>query len=288
MYLIVEGRTKKLDAETAIPWIKKQCKTHIKKLLSQTRPHIYRGVRGFFDGWGVVDPKSAGERKSANTSNHTTLLMDNLPSWKKYPKRSQSLICSTNHTNAQSYGTLHYVYPSDKCDIGIVPTTDVWDSFQFAWGTDVPSFNKKMKGHSMSDCSWSQFKNQLILFYEHTVVDQYKEEKKGIIKRNSEWTKDDSIQTINNLAKVLASSPGVRSNRMIYDYIYNSLHAVEGGKRPLSVIDWFDMYMKPQKNDFSMNNLSMKHSDNEIWIGSAPVFIVDTGHRDLLEKEGMF
>ena len=287
-YLIHEGRTKKLDAKTAIPWMKKQCKIHIKKLLSQTRPVIYRGIGGFNGKYGIVDPSTSDERRSANTSNHTTLLMDNLPKWKKYPKRSQSLICSTDHLNASSYGELYYVYPTDKCDIGIVPTTDVWDAFQTMWGQDIPTFNRKMKSHNIPDDSWAKMKSELIKFYEIVVPSQFNDQKNAEIKKipGNEWNKNDSAVLINGLAGILSSGGGgVRNNRMIYDYLYNSLGVINDGKKPLSVIDWFDMYMNPQKNGFKLNKLSSKDKRNEVWIGNAPIFVVKVDEKQTLEQE---
>ncbi len=69
-------------------------------------------------------------RRSANTSNHYTLLIDYiLNSWNKFPKRSKSFICSTN-SDRDFYGITYEVYPVGNPLIGICPSEDMWDSFK--------------------------------------------------------------------------------------------------------------------------------------------------------------
>ncbi len=55
-------------------------------------------------------------RKSANTHNYYTLLMDNLSSWDNYPKRSKSFICSV--INNPRSGTGFVVLPFDNPKVG--------------------------------------------------------------------------------------------------------------------------------------------------------------------------
>lgn len=75
-------------------------------------------------------------RISANTTNEYTLLFDNLPSWKKYPKRSKSVICTSSYEYANLYsvktgGNVHIVIPANNAVVGIVPDRDIWAGFTF-------------------------------------------------------------------------------------------------------------------------------------------------------------
>lgn len=75
-----------------------------------------------------IDPKSS-KRVSQNTENYYTLIIDNSSKWRKYPKRSESLILSNNRMKAGGYGDLYRVFPYDGSNFGICPQDDIWDSF---------------------------------------------------------------------------------------------------------------------------------------------------------------
>lgn len=82
------------------------------------------------------------KRKSANTQNYFTLLFDNSPFLGEFPKRSDSLICSTNYEQADGYAIHrpHRVIPFDDAKIAICPKQDIWFSFQETVG-DIDIFN---------------------------------------------------------------------------------------------------------------------------------------------------
>jgi hypothetical protein len=67
--------------------------------------------------------------------------MDNSPYWKKYPKRSKSIVCTNDENVAQIYGNVYVVIPLDKnAKFGICPEIDIWSSFSFA-GHSLNDFN---------------------------------------------------------------------------------------------------------------------------------------------------
>jgi len=76
---------------------------------------IYRGIK-HKDGRKkpqdvyIIDP-SEHNRVSIDTDNTYTLIIDNSEYWKDYPKRSESVICSTNLKYAQSFGEVYRVIP---------------------------------------------------------------------------------------------------------------------------------------------------------------------------------
>jgi len=62
--------------------------------------------------------------------NYVTLLVDHiLPSWKDYPKRSKSLICSTIDGRTFYGSTTYVIFPYDKGKIGESTRRDWWISF---------------------------------------------------------------------------------------------------------------------------------------------------------------
>lgn len=68
---------------------------------------IYRGVNLKAEAV-FVDPTKA-IRTAANTSNFTNMLVSEiLPSWKGWPQRNRSMICSMNRSIARGYGSNSY------------------------------------------------------------------------------------------------------------------------------------------------------------------------------------
>lgn len=123
---LTEGRTSKISKDTALDLIKKNC-GQITEIYKSGSLFITRDIWGDFkDKYGFVDPRKGQPRVSANTYNYYTLLIDDvLPAWKKYPKRSKSIICSLDDTYVGKY----LVFPFDRCKIGITQVKDFWWSF---------------------------------------------------------------------------------------------------------------------------------------------------------------
>lgn len=75
------------------------------------------------------------ERKSRNTSNEYTLLLQRFPEWKKYPPRNRSFICSLY----QGIPEHHYktiVLPFDDPMVGLCSDEDFWGSFNIGNNID--------------------------------------------------------------------------------------------------------------------------------------------------------
>lgn len=93
-------------------------------------PAVYRGSRGQADSY-LVYPAVVG-RKSANTTNEYTLLMSNHPTWKKFPRRDSSIICTTNKKMASGYGRAYAVILPKPFKLGVCPAEDLWESFDLS------------------------------------------------------------------------------------------------------------------------------------------------------------
>jgi hypothetical protein len=129
----------------------------------------YKGLRSHNKFGGPIslddvmktDPKLI-ERKSKNTSNYYTMLLDNLQAWKKYPKRSRSLICTTSRRHAYNYGSAYLVLPFDGAKFGVCPKDDFWYSFpnvqklarEFG---DMADFNSTLKSLDLPDNNFTEF-----------------------------------------------------------------------------------------------------------------------------------
>lgn len=88
---------------------------------------IYRGMNDYSD-YILATP---GIRTSINTNNfYNRLFSGILPSWKNYPKRNSSFICTSCIDTAEDFGSKVYVVlPENGAKIGICPSDDLWNSF---------------------------------------------------------------------------------------------------------------------------------------------------------------
>jgi hypothetical protein len=147
-FILQENRSKELTEREAGELLNKHCHESIRSYEKGNR--IYRGVNVLRnDEYRFIDPKKF-KRKSKNTTNHYTELMDHLPSWRQYPKRSQSIICSTSYEYARGFGTnLYAVFPYDGAKIGVCPSQDLWTSFRvivnYSGYYDMDGFNKNLR-----------------------------------------------------------------------------------------------------------------------------------------------
>jgi len=93
---------------------------------------IYRGFGDLDNGTYIINPNVIN-RKSANTTNYYTELINNLPLWKDFPKRQ--MICTTNYFTAETFSDSLSVFEivpiSNDTKIGICPTSDIWNSFKY-------------------------------------------------------------------------------------------------------------------------------------------------------------
>lgn len=111
------------DPESVIAW----CRENASEYMSNPTP-IFRGD-GFANA--AIYHTDQINRISKNTRNYYTQWMDNHPDWDAYPKRSKSLICTTDEEVAYGYHqNVMRVIPSNSCKIGVVPADDLWYAFK--------------------------------------------------------------------------------------------------------------------------------------------------------------
>lgn len=103
-------------------------RTHCSEAMEtmKTSP-LWRGFQRKKDSIFTFDP-STGTRASENTSNYYTLLMDNSPYMQGWPKRSKSLICTTDPNTAGNYGKVYAIFPYNGTKLAVCPRGDLWDT----------------------------------------------------------------------------------------------------------------------------------------------------------------
>jgi len=111
-----------LDVGSAVKLLNKHCKESLALIFKP----IWRSMRNHKEPIVQIDP-STGIRKSQNTFNYYTEIMDHSPDYAGWPKRSQSLICTLDKGYAEDYGGTEYaIFPYNGVKIGVCPKVDIW------------------------------------------------------------------------------------------------------------------------------------------------------------------
>lgn len=160
----LETYNERLKWETRVPWLnqteisEKQFNYRLKKYCSdvdlKTDNMIYRAV----DLQGkYYHIKQIGERKSAYAGNYYTLLMNNLPSWSEYPKRTH--ICTNVQFDYRDNNS-YRVIPMNGAKIGILPTDDV----QADWFNETDfEFKEYFKSFTQIESFYTNLRGNRIL-----------------------------------------------------------------------------------------------------------------------------
>lgn len=117
----------------AIAMLNKHCKDAL-WMLHEDRP-LHRGEKNLsakVDKAGFISvDTSATVRKSQNTTNYYTVIIDNNPLMKDFPKRSRSFIASTSSGTAGGFawsGKVYKMVPFDGVKIGVCSQFDMWET----------------------------------------------------------------------------------------------------------------------------------------------------------------
>lgn len=138
-------------------------------MLEEDSP-IYRGEKSpsmirsvIHSGYGVIDT-AATARKSQNTANYYTVILDNHPDRQHFPKRSRSLVCSRERNYASDFSfdgmrTTFVVVPFNGTKIGMVNSSDMWDTEVRMFGEthDIVYWNSVFESMKLAE-TWEAFK----------------------------------------------------------------------------------------------------------------------------------
>jgi|DEB19_MinimDraft_2_1074335.scaffolds.fasta_scaffold01565_4 hypothetical protein len=130
-FKLFESRTAKLSEEEFYKLTKEKCSDFLNS------PKLLQRIKGTYDGdYSYINPKLSfrnplmkDEGAGGVFSSHHTLLMDNLPSWKGFPKRTQSVIGSTTISIDPAFGDHYYfIIPYNGAKFSVAPDADLWCS----------------------------------------------------------------------------------------------------------------------------------------------------------------
>lgn len=154
---ISEGRSKPIENTK---WLTNALTKDFNKAL-RGNP-IFRGIKDQHSPIFYADPQKSAPRKSANTFNYYTLLIDHiLPQWSNFPKRSKSFICSNDYYGADGYGTTYIILPKNGSKIAVCPSNDIWTGFIKRAGESLWSINHVFRSMGLNYDNWKTFKAEL-------------------------------------------------------------------------------------------------------------------------------
>lgn len=156
--LLTEAYREKISGDTAVDLLRKHCRDALKSFDTP----IVRGMNP--DGrWQLITGEDGG-RGSANTTNHYTVIMDEvLPP--EFPRRSKSIICASyaNRIYAADFGTRYAIFPFDGVKIGVAPEYDLWDT-KITLGREefkIVKWNRIFQEAGLPSDSYKSFLTQL-------------------------------------------------------------------------------------------------------------------------------
>lgn len=203
----------------------------------------------------LYNPKAI-DRVSANTKNYYTLLFDNSPYRNNFPKRSKSLICSTNYYNTIDYGDIFRVIPFDDAKIAICDSEDFWVSFHL----------EKYGIYSLDD-----FNTTLEFLYElltgKKLIENY----------------DILVKQINKMMLLFNKLNKDKFEKMKLTNDYFKIWNWKDIKNFPKSLDEIYKMLDPIKNDMKLYNYNnykkielMTYENNEVWTDSKSILIKES------------
>lgn len=225
--------------------------------------YIYRGDMSITSQYPLL--ATPGIRVSENTSNVYTFLMSTfLPSWRNYPKRNRSFVCTNSLYKAESYAydddSVFCLFPKNNTKIGVCFETDIWDSF----------INLSVLGLYGAE----DFNLQFIGFMSSVLNTSHDQIESWFMNYNNTGLIFNKFATIEQRVKQHASD---------YSRVKKSLykHFVDGiVNKNLSIIEILDKLLDPKKNRFKLlngpkgvYNLTKNENWRELWLSDEVLMI---------------
>ena len=182
-FKLFESRTAQITDKEFVMLVKDNCKEYL------ANPKYMQRMKEDFNGeYSYIDPKQHVRRPLMNpdgggvVSAHHTLLMDNLPSWKSFPKRSESLIGSLKFNEDHAFGQRCYlVIPYDGARFGLAPCSDLWGSYCEVGDMKYEFDNlitKRLTDLGVSEKSYAAMMKDLQHWYDDYLIREHNKESK--------------------------------------------------------------------------------------------------------------
>ena len=248
---------------------------------------IYRGDASL-NGRKVIGV-TPGTRTSQYTSNiYTSLFSCVLPSWKSFPRRDKSIICTNDDATAYNYasGNVFYVFPKNGAKIGICPTRDIWLSFE-------ATLYKDYGLNDLKEFNDDVLKYISLLFDtdKRIVTKQFKTDNDDQIKEIFNNIEDETRRVINDTYLDFVDDKNINEldeniidigiedfSAHIGQRYFNGVNFIETLIRKAyygQLIPWLDEILTPKKNKFKIGSVFdiPNNTKNELWFSNHCIMI---------------
>lgn len=231
-----------------------------------------RAKKGYFIFRGdVIDDnivnRKPGIRVSLNNSyNYYNRLLSNiLNSWKHYPKRNQSFICTSSYEYASRWSdVVNLVLPINGTKLGICPRWDMWRSFtehsdierMLYFNIDISKF------FSIINDTLADVHDYIFKYEDNKEVYRYIVKTESNIKKLTE-------NKVNDLIEYFHAD---MYNANIFEYIIRSVY-----NDTETIISCLDDILNPEKNEFRTEFIESYsipiNKKRELWFSNEAIFI---------------
>jgi hypothetical protein len=254
-FLLTERRSKEISRDEAVDILFDKCGNAVKDFKNGYK--LYRGLYKPAGNYISIDPKSGKPRKSAYAKfNYYTLFIDNLPSWRQYPKRSQSIICTTAHYKAVDYtfNNMPYaVFPYDGAKLAVAPDNDIFESFKIFYDNT----------YNLIFSTGDDFNKFLNTFLFNTT---------NVSDASSDWNK--LKKTMKSLDKKWDTDTQKYFKLIGNDITGKSIKKFFKDNYKGDLLKMFDTLLSPKYNDFRLTKKISQIPDNrEVWTDNKCIMI---------------
>lgn len=249
---LTEGRSKDIKKEEFERLLTTRYRHSAESFINNKNGAIFRGIFDANFRYALTNPLSGAPRTSANTTNEYTLFVDNHPSWKQYPKRSRSIIASSDIDATENFGNPYIVFPMNGTKIGMCSSSDFWGSFDY--------MEKTINFYAMDD-----FNNSLAPMLSWVTGNRRNTKNWATMsKAMSEFDKNlDRLGWDTTFEDIYGSNRNWRNERDKWKYAWK-------GSLMATIADVLD----PSKNDFELKTAGNTFDpDVELWIGGPSLLI---------------
>lgn len=123
-YDFINEKNERVSKDEIITLLRTECNESW-DLYIKSEKVLYRGESVNYDFF--VKNSADENRKSANTINVYTPIINEHPTWSKFPKRN--IICSSSYSYANGFGNVYYVFLYNGTKLGFCVDRDIWTSF---------------------------------------------------------------------------------------------------------------------------------------------------------------
>ena len=239
-FKLFESRSSNLSEEEFFKILKDNCKDYI------NNPKPIQRMKESIDRYSYINPKIHTRTKGkADIATSLMLLLDNLPSWKDYPKRENSIIgfSTIEVSDSYSYGNEYYlIIPFDGSKFGSAPADDLWSTKISNIGNisyiTLSTFQIILKKITSTPSSYSELISELQNGYDNFLIDEnsipelyasYVNIIKNIynlFKKNDIKNVEDGINTLLSPDKVRGGINNENFNLYNYNELENKLREV--------------------------------------------------------------